>query len=263
MPSPFPGMDPYLEDPALWPDVHHRLISVASDLLTEQLRPKYLVRIEERVYISDEKDPGRRVISPDLHVVERIGSGTALQSPAAATGVEVAEPIVATTVIRDEIRESRLQIIDASTRAVVTVIEVLSPSNKVAGSRGRQNYEDKRDAIFDSPTHLVEIDLLRSGDRVLPPLPQAYDYVVHVSRSEKRPRGVLWPILLAQQLPPIPIPLHGVDENSTLDLQAVLSVAYDRAAYELEMDYSGEPVPVLTDQQRTWTNDLLTGKGLR
>ena len=107
MPSPFPGTDPYLEDPRRWPDVHHRLISVAGDLLTEQLRPRYLVRIEERVYISDERDPGRRVVIPDLHIVEPIGgSAVALSSSSVKAGIDVAEPIVATTVIRDEIRES-------------------------------------------------------------------------------------------------------------------------------------------------------------
>lgn len=73
MPSPFPGMDPYLENPGLWPDVHHELISVARELLSGQLRPKYLVRVEERVYVSDEDDPGRRVIAPDVRVVERPG----------------------------------------------------------------------------------------------------------------------------------------------------------------------------------------------
>ena len=65
MPSPFPGMDPYLEEPGLWPDVHHNLITFAARFLTQQLRPKYYARVEERVYISDENDPGRRVIVPD------------------------------------------------------------------------------------------------------------------------------------------------------------------------------------------------------
>ena len=71
MPSPFPGMDPYLEEPGLWPDVHHRLITVTSDTLAAALRPKYYVRIEERVYLSDESDPGRRVIIPDVRIADR------------------------------------------------------------------------------------------------------------------------------------------------------------------------------------------------
>lgn len=84
MPSPFPGMDPYLAEPGLWPDVHHELISVSRELLNRQLRPKVHVRVEERVYISDENDPGREVIDPDLHVAK-------------AGQVGVAEPVVRTT----------------------------------------------------------------------------------------------------------------------------------------------------------------------
>src|SRR5437763_15475627 len=72
MPSPFPGMDPYLEEPGLWPDVHHRLISFAALSLTQQLRPKYYARIEERTYISDEKDLIEAEIhEPALKVIER------------------------------------------------------------------------------------------------------------------------------------------------------------------------------------------------
>src|SRR5213079_359901 len=106
MPSPFPGMDPYLEKPNLWPDVHHRLITTASDVLTGQLRPKYYVRIEERVYVSDENDPGRRVIAPDLRIVDRPGwEGAPLAEGGTAT-LEVAEPVVCTTLIDDEIHEA-------------------------------------------------------------------------------------------------------------------------------------------------------------
>src|SRR5690348_17395703 len=123
MPSPFPGMDPYLEDPGLWPDVHHWLISGCTELLNQQLRPKYYARIEERVYISDESDPARRVIIPDLRVVSR---GARLSGgPSAVRGAN------------DSVAEARIEVIDRLDRTVVAVIEILSPTNKILGSRGQ------------------------------------------------------------------------------------------------------------------------------
>lgn len=265
MPSPFPGMDPYLEDPGLWPDTHHGFISEMQAVLNRQLRPRYHVRVEERVYISDENDPGRSAIVPDLRIRDVFGSDEpqvfqTSETPTAA----VAEPIVLTTLIEDEIHEARLEIIDRSQRAVVTVIEVLSPTNKVAGSRGRASYEHERLEIMNSPAHFVEIDLLREGipiqTREL--LPKA-DYCVHVSRRDGRPKGTVWPILLPQRLPPIHIPLLPEDADCELDLQTVLDTAYDRAAYDLEIDYSQDPVPPLPPGCAEWANGLLSDKGVR
>src|SRR3954465_953388 len=97
MPSPFPGMDPYLEDPGLWPDVHHRLISIVSDLIAERVRPKYYVRIEDRVYLPAEDDDARPHRVPDVLVSSRSGWEGRPYWPGAAGGVEIAEPVVATT----------------------------------------------------------------------------------------------------------------------------------------------------------------------
>ena len=263
MPSPFPGMDPYLEAPGLWPDVHHELLSVAREMLNRSLRPKYHVRIEERVYISDENDPGRKVIMPDLRIASKheTSAGAASYQGAATT---VAEPVVLTTLIEDEIHEARLEIIDRSGHLVVTVVEVLSPTNKIAGARGRASYEQKRREVMTSPSHFVEVDLLRAGEplhvrEVLPP----GDYFVHVSRQDRRPQGVVWPILLPQRLPVVTIPLKREDADAQLDLQAVLDTAYDRAAYDLEVDYRSDPVPPLASQSAEWANQLLQTKGLR
>jgi hypothetical protein len=209
-------MDPYLEDPGLWPDVHHELISVARERLNEQLRPRYHVRIEERVYISDENE--------------------------------------------DEIHEARLEVIDRDRRRVVTVIEILSPSNKIAGSRGRASYQQKRADVMNSPSHFVEIDLLRGGvslaaRELLPPA----DYYVHVSRRERRPKGQVWPILLPQRLPVIPVPLRPEDEDGCLDLQQVLAIGYDRAAYDLQIDYGKAPNPPLPTKYSAWAEQLRGG----
>ena len=138
MPSPFPGMDPYLEHPGRWPDVHHRLISVASNLLRSQLRPKYYIRIEERVYLSDESDPGRSVIIPDMRIVTRAARPHQPTGSSELIAVATVEPVEATTLFEEEIREARLEVIDRELRTMVTVIEVLSPTNKVPNSRGQK-----------------------------------------------------------------------------------------------------------------------------
>ena len=264
MPSPFPGMDPYLEEPSLWPDVHHELISVSRDVLNQRLRPKYFARIEERVYISDEYDPARRVIAPDLRIVQR-GGHVATRTPSESSiAVATVEPVEATTLIEDEIHEARVEVIDRAQRVVVTVIEILSPTNKVLRSRGRESYEEKRLEVMRSPTHFIEIDLLRDGEG-FPPYEalEPHDYRVHLSRVERRPKGTLWPIRLDQRLPVIPIPLRGGDPDAELDLQTVLNTAYDRAAYDLELDYRAEPKPPFAPEQKIWADCLLREKGLR
>ena len=185
MPSPFPGMDPYLEAPELWPDVHHGLISEIQAALNLALKPHYVSRVEERVYISDENDPGRAAIIPDVHVqIASTRPGYDAANPAGDGGLAVAMPVTATTMIEEEIREARVVVVDAVGKQVVTVIEVLSPTNKIVGSRGRASYEAKRLDVMQSPAHLVEIDLLRDGMPIytgerLPP----HDYLVVSARG--------------------------------------------------------------------------------
>lgn len=259
MASPFPGMDPWLEAPGRWPDVHHRLISVAGDLLTEMLRPRYYARIEERIYISDETDPGRRVIAPDIAIMQRQNSPPARSAPGASAAVlSVAEPVEATTWIEEQIREPRIEIIERGQRVVATVIEVISPANKVPHSRGRESYARKRREVMNSTSHFIEIDLLRGGEAFGPveELPR-HDYRVHLSRANRRPRGMIWPIRLEQRLPIIPVPLLGDDPDAALDLQAVLATAYDRAAYDLEIDYHQPANPPLSPEQAEWAARLI------
>jgi hypothetical protein len=266
MQSPFPGMDPYLEDPSLWPDVHHGLISEMQAVLNRQLRPQYHVRVEERVYISDENDPGRKAIVPD--VAQKRGQEPIAKWPEGCSALLVpdpfSEPLILTTLIEDEIHEARLEVIDTNQQAVVTVIELLSPTNKINGSRGRASYEQKRRELMTSTSHFVEIDLLREGDHLhtrelLPPA----EYYVHVSRKDRRPKGYVWPIRLSQRLPVIGIPLKEGDPDAELDLQAVLATAYERAAYDLQIDYRSEPTPRLMPEMAEWANTLLTSKGMR
>jgi Protein of unknown function (DUF4058) len=268
MPSPFPGMDPYLENPALWSDVHHNLITECQGLLGAQLRPKYVVKIEERVYISDESDEesGTQVRIPDVEVASRAGWESAPFSPGdEASAPEIPEPVIATTWLEEEVHEPYLTIVDRTSGNAVAVIEILSPANKVPKSPGRESFEQKRREVMYSPTHWVEIDLLR-GKRMVPRVPRKvgpHEYLIHISRRKLRPRGELFGIRLTQRLPVIPIPLKNGDPDGRLDLQAALDSAYDRAQYDLRIDYGKPPRPPLDERLTTWADQLLRSKGLR
>jgi hypothetical protein len=264
MPSPFPGMDPYLEEPGLWPDVHHGLISQIQAVLTGLLRPKYYLRVEERVYVSDQDDPGRKVIIPDVRIADNPNWQGGQLPATAGGGLTVAEPIEVTSLIDDEIHEAQLEVIDRAQRQVITVIEIASPTNKVAGSQGRASYIRKRQEVMNSPSHLVEIDLLRAGDplnfrELLPP----HDYLVHVSIQQRRPGARVWPIRLRQRLPVVPIPLRPEDPPAPLDLQQILVAVYDRAGYDMSINYRDEPTPPLHGENAEWAANLLREKGLR
>jgi hypothetical protein len=145
MPSPFPGMDPYLENPGLWPDVHHTLISSYREMLAAQLRPKYVVGIEERTYILEESDVMAMldVRIPDVEVSARLGWESAPFSPG-NEGAEpvIPEPVVVTTWLEEEVHEAYLTIQDRESHRVITVIELLSPANKRCNSSGRKSYEN-------------------------------------------------------------------------------------------------------------------------
>jgi hypothetical protein len=215
------------------------------------------------VFISDDEDPGRKVVIPDLRIGDRPdGSGEAPSAP--ETRLAVAEPIVEVTLVDHEIHEPYLTVVDREERRVVTFIEVVSPSNKVAGSRGRANYQQKRLEVVNSPSHWVEIDLLRAGIPFIPQRSAARgDYYVHVSRAGQRPRGQVWHIHLPQRLPVVLIPLKAGDPDVALDLQGVLDTAYDRAAYDKVVNYRGEADPRLSSDQAAWADEVLRSKGLR
>jgi hypothetical protein len=258
-------MDPYLEDPILWPGVHTKLISEIQTVLVQQLRPKYAVRIEERVFVSEEDDPGRTVIIPDVRIHRsRVESAGPVTPVSGEPSVEIAEPLVAVTLLEPEIHEPYLVVTDAETRSVVTLIELLSPTNKHPGATGRRAYLEKRREVMASETHFVEIDLLRAGRRmaIRGTLPRC-DYLVHVSPEPMRPRGYIWPFTVRNRLPTIRVPLKPEDGHTDLDLQAVFDTAYDRAGYDYELDYRRAPVPPLEGDDVAWAEELLKAKGLR
>ena len=258
MPSPFPGMDPYLEHPAIWPDVHQRLIVALADALGPQLRPRYRAAIEERVYVTDVEGPfflGR----PDVSVVE-VGrtAGPAMQAP-----VALVEPRIVQVPLLDRIREGYLEVREAAIGGVVTVVELLLPTNKYPGE-GRRLYEEKRMQVLGTRTHLVEIDLLRGGE----PMRMWGDgrgshYRILVSRAERRPRAELYAFNLQDAVPPFPLPLRTGDEEPIVELGPLLHALYDRAGYDLAVDYTADPVPPLEADDAAWAGQLLREKGLR
>jgi hypothetical protein len=263
MPSPFPGMDPYLETPELWPDVHHELISQVRALLNPKLKPAYVARVELRVYISKEDDPGRQALVPDLRIEARGRAGSGNGKRTGARTLTIDEPIII-PLMDNEIEEAYLTIIHPKTGELVTVIEVLSPSNKFRGSEGRKSFLDKKNEILAREVNWVEIDLLRAGDpSIVRDSLRDADYRVLVYRAGERRSTRCWPIRLRNRLPVVGIPLKGKDPLVPLDLGAVLSAAYESGAYDMSVDYSQPPDPPLRADDAKWANKLLRDKRLR
>lgn len=260
MSSPFPGMNPYLENPAFWSEVHNRLIVNLADSLAPQIPPQYRVAIEQRTYLSDESD-SVLVGIPDVAVFSQ-NKVTKPTSPT-ATFASTSESVTVTMPVPENIKESYLEIREVATSYVVTAIEILSPKNKRAGE-GRKAYERKRKQVLATTTHLVEIDLLRGGKPMLfsgeVPL---CDYRIVVSRGDRRPLAQLYGFSVRQAIPSFPLPLQLDDAEPLLDLQALLNGVYERARYNLAIDYNQEPVPLLKEEDAVWTDALLREKGLR
>jgi hypothetical protein len=227
------------------------------------LRPHYFARVELRIYITDEDDPGLGVLILDLRIEKapkRKGSKKTRKPP---TATAIAEPLTIPFPIDDEIKEARIEIVHRESNALVTVIEVLSPTNKIRGSRGRISFMENRRDILSSEVHWVEIDLLREGDpSVTRPSLVSSDYRILVYRSGSV-RGKYWPVSVRQALPIIGIPLRGKDPDVPLDLNAVLRSAYETAAYGDSIDYRRDPVPPLSREDTAWAAKLLRERGLR
>lgn len=257
MPSPFPGMDPYLEHPTLWPGVHNGLIAALQLSLAPQLRPRYYVALEERLYVTE---PDQRVFvgRPDLAVVGQPEAEAALKrAPSESSVLTVQVPLP------DEVRETYLEVRETGTNSVVTVLEILSPTNKRPG-RGRRIYEDKRMEVLASRTHLVEIDLIRAGES-MPILGNGSvsAYRILVSRGNCRPNATLYAFGVRQPVPSFSLPLKPGDQEPTVDVGRILHELYDRAGYDLRIDYQGDPDPPLPSAEAAWTDQLLRQKNLR
>lgn len=262
MPSPFPGMDPYLEQ--FWRDVHARLVLYTADQLQSRLPGSLRARVEERVVVERGDDESRPVY-PDVRVVQR---GRGASAAVAGGGVAVADPIV----IRlppEPMTETFLEIIDVgSGKRVVTVIEVLSPSNKTPGE-AQDEYRGKQRELKEAAVSLVEIDLLRSGQHVVSvpqeriPTSGRAVYKVCVRRGSIPWEHEWYPMPLRERLPAIRIPLRETDVDVPLDLQALIEQSYRNGGYDNDIDYKTDPVPPLEPADAAWADELLRSKGLR
>jgi hypothetical protein len=246
MPSPFPGMNPYLEQNDTWEDFHQRFLTHAADFLSGQVGPSYLVKIEVRLYLHELSAAERRYFGradvgvTDRHAAPRTPGTTSL----------VAAPVHLSLPAVDIERHSSVEIYDRRQRRVVTVIELLSPTNKTPGP-DRNYYLAKRAQTLARRAHLVEIDLLRGGQRPEPPELPACDHYTLVSRVEDRPLLGMWPISLRDRLPIIPIPLSVPDPDVPLDLKALLDRVYDAADYGKYI-YAETPQPPLSPADAAW-----------
>ena len=258
MPSPFPGMNPYLEHADAWHNFHYLFPSAAMADLDQAVGPNYFVKADENVYVHElDADDNRLLGRPDVFVGDAGNGETTSRSATLALpagGQLVSLPTV------DKERVPFVEIRDRESRRLVTVIELLSPSNKRA-TGDRDQYLSKRSDLIASPTHLVEIDLLRGGRR-MPMVPAgAGDYGILISRGEDRPNAVWLPVRLREQLPTISIPLGGNDLPVPLDLQSILHRLYDTYGFKKYM-YKTPPDPALKQEDAAWARGVLEGVGI-
>ena len=264
MPSPFPGMDPYLE--AHWRDIQARLIIYASDALQGVLPRALRARVEESVLLETHQGIGDHPLYPDVRVVEYTSKrGLETQSRA---GIAVAEPRIVEAEAGPA-TETFLQIIDReSGNRVVTVIEFLSPSNKSPGPN-REQYIRKQREVCASDANLVEIDLNRFGTHTLAFLLQYLEregrtaYMTSIRRVTRRGAAEVYSMPLWERLPVVKIPLRPEDADVPLDLQALVDQCYRNGAYEGTLDYAIAPDPPLTGADEEWADTHLHEKGLR
>lgn len=246
MPSPFPGMDPYLEG-SEWISVHTELSSEIARQLAPKLRPKYIVRTTRR-FVTE--------MPEDVAVTSTENGKWKMDPPS--------------TLHFPPSRHVTIEIRDVAERQLVTAIEVLSPTPHPPnwGARGvgggYEEYLDKRRRLLYSTAHLMEIDLLRTGQRVpmrepLPPAP----YFVFLSRAERRPIVEVWPIQFNMSLPVVPVPLLAGDPDVALDLQLALNTVYDALNYDLSVDYSRPPEVPLEGEAAVWAAERLRVAGVR
>ena len=257
-------MDPYLEHPALWPDVHSRLISAIADALVPLVSPKYFVGVEQRTHFISSEDldagvqpPKRFPSRPDVVLAQEPTRSLKLGEAAIAYEAASSPREIEVDLPPFEVTESYLEIRSLPARRVVTTIELLSPTNKQAPS-GRAEYLTKRSALLESKIHLVEIDLLRAG-QPMPEVPDANnsDYRLFISRWQQRPRARLIVFDTPHAIPAIEIPLLPEDPEPKLALSQVLHALYERARYDLWNDYTTPATPPIRAQFADWARSRI------
>jgi len=261
MPSPFPGMDPYLEDPSEWGGVHHALIVAIAAQLNLRLPAGFRAKIEQYIRVEEsegDSEPERRLRNPDVFIPDtpspyRNGSSTALLS----------SPTLEMVLLPGELTRHRRVLIETlDGRNVLTALELLSPSNKKIGP-DRSAYLNKRNEYLAAGTNLVEVDLLRSGLR-LPvgnPAPPVADYYILVSAAERRPMTSVWAFSVRQSIPNFAVPLLPQIGSVVLELRSCLDRVYDEGRYGQAVDYTAPPAFAMKDSDAAWATELLSKRG--
>lgn len=261
MPSPFPGMNPWLE--GHWRDVHTRLMVYIGDALQEELPPDLIAQVEESVTIQREFDERTHVV-PYVSVVEKSQYSPLSTESAETSATAVAVPLV---VSLDRV-ERHVEVIDTSSgERVVSVVEVLSPSNKLPGA-DRNRYIEKQQSYLAANVNLVEIDLIRAGEFVVAApaasLPPHYrdPYIVSVRRAANPEKAEVYHLPLRQPLPKIGVPLRPSDTDALLNLQQMIDTCFTRGRYDRKIDYGEDLYPRLSESDHDWANKLLRQAGV-
>lgn len=227
MPSPFPGMDPYLEAEALWPAFHHQLVMNLYQTLLPGLVDRYRARVTQRHYTT--------------------------------------EQALFTSILRDEHHEDLIEVRQRSDGRLVTVVDVVSPTNKLT-PQGRAAYLERRKEGRAHGASLVEIDLVLQGQPTLDysreGLPE-WDYGVTVTRSTQPERYEIYNATLQKRLPRFRLPLAADDRDTVLDLQTVFARTFEQGGFQAKIDYTKPPPTALDDGDRKWLDEHLKGMKLR
>lgn len=255
MPSPFPGMNPFLEGPAFWSDFHFRFVNTWCETVAGCLPDAYSARIGERVYLVEQPPVTKKLILPDVALADtgrRGGGGTAVLAPPRTT----LEPVVVPLGHIEEGREAYIEILHRPDHTLVAVLELFSPANKE--NPGRIEYLAKRNAILRQQVHLVELDLLRDGLMVpmAKPLPPG-DYHYLLSRWEERPNCNVYAWTMRDVLPGLPVPLKAPDPDVIVSLQEVFAETFRRGRYDRDIDYAAPPPGTLRETDRRWIKEVL------
>jgi hypothetical protein len=247
-------MDPYLEDLSVWMDFHESFITYLRDALLASLPDHYEARIEERVNLVALSDEETHLFRADVAISDLGGSQRAPfseQQEGSTTTLLAVEPVTIPIIIYEEEHESKVHILDRSNHRLITVVELLSPTNKRGD--GYFQYKVKRNALLSTRVHLVEIDLLVDGERL--PLKDslpAGQYFAYVARGNCRPDCQVYAWSVQQALSKILIPLAAPDPDIALDLGELFTTTYDRGRYKRSLDYSAPPAAPLADDDRQW-----------
>jgi hypothetical protein len=249
-------MDPYLEG-SLWADLHATLIPLIRGALVALLPEGYVANIDQYVWLGEgEEDEIVRRVKPDAFISETPTRETATErSPIATVEPTARTRLPAPRRVR---RKRYIRIMDSGDRSVVTVIELLSPSDKLP-KKDRTQYLAKRDEYLAMGANLVEIDLLRVGHRIPmgEPEPPTADYYILVSRAVDYPAAEVWGFNVQDPIPTFPVPLKPEHPSVALDLRVCLDKAYDSARYDKQIDYAEPPIPPLRRPDAAWAAELL------